>query len=222
MLAIQQLSASIEHHQLFDDLHCTLQAGELLLVTGENGSGKTSLLRVLAGLNRQYSGQVSWQEKDIREHWHDYAAQLLYLGHQPALKSQLSARENLAWYASCVQADTAQIETALKALGIAHKAHLPCHRLSAGQQRRVALARLFFSNHPLWILDEPFTALDTRGFALIAERLQQHCANGGIAVLTTHHGSEQLGLMHRTLALGVTSQKATSQKITSQQTAVTA
>lgn len=207
MLDIQQLSASIEQHRLFDDLHCTLQAGELLLVTGENGSGKTSLLRVLAGLNRQYSGKVCWQEKNIREHWHDYAAQILYLGHQPALKSQLTARENLAWYASSVQAGSEQIETALKTLGIAHKAHLPCHRLSAGQQRRVALARLFFSTHPLWILDEPFTALDTRGFALIAERLQQHCAQGGIAVITTHHGSEQLGLAHRTLALGIASQK---------------
>lgn len=201
LLQLKQLSVSAGQHRLLTDLDCTLQSGELLLVTGENGSGKTTLLRVLAGLNTQYRGEVLWRGENIRSSWHEYAPQLLYLGHQPAVKSQLTAVENLAWYASLVGANTEQVHHALQALGIAHKAHLPCYRLSAGQQRRVVLARLFFSTQPLWILDEPFTALDTRGFALMAERLRQHCTQGGMVVLTTHHGSENLGLPYRTLVL---------------------
>lgn len=201
LLQLKQLSVSVGQHKLFADVDCTLQSGELLLITGENGSGKTTLLRALAGLNTQYSGEVCWRGENMRDNWHEYAQQLLYLGHQPALKSQLSAYENLAWYASVASANTEQVQHALQTLGIAHKAHLPCYRLSAGQQRRVVLARLFFSSQPLWILDEPFTALDTHGFAVIAERLQQHCAQGGSVILTTHHGSENLGIVHQTLSL---------------------
>lgn len=201
LLQLKQLSVSVGQHKLFADVDCTLQSGELLLITGENGSGKTTLLRALAGLNTQYSGEVCWRGENMRDNWHEYAQQLLYLGHQPALKSQLSAYENLAWYASVASANTEQVQHALQTLGIAHKAHLPCYRLSAGQQRRVVLARLFFSTQALWILDEPFTALDTHGFTVIAERLQQHCAQGGSVILTTHHGSENLGLVHQTLSL---------------------
>lgn len=200
-LQLTQLSVSVGQQRLLSQLDCTLPAGELLLVSGSNGSGKTTLLRVLAGLNTQYGGDVCWHGKNIRQHWHDYAPELLYLGHQPAVKSQLTAWENLTWYASLVGASSEQIHHALQALGIAHKAHLPCFRLSAGQQRRVVLARLFFSTQPLWILDEPFTALDAHGFALIAEKLQQHCAQGGSVVLTTHHGSENLNMAYKTLLL---------------------
>lgn len=203
-LQLKQLTVSAGQHTLVYGLDCTVQSGELLLVTGENGSGKTTLLRTLAGLNTQYSGNVLWRGESIRQCWHDYAQHLLYLGHQPAVKSQLTARENLAWYASIAGAGSEHIDHALLALGIAHKAHLPCHQLSAGQQRRVVLARLFFSTQSLWILDEPFTALDTHGFALIAERLRQHCAQGGTVVLTTHHGSENLGLIQQTLSLDAT------------------
>lgn len=210
LLQIKKLSVSAGQHRLFTDLDCAVLSGELLLVTGENGSGKTTLLRALAGLNTQYSGEVVWRGKNIRHCWHEYAPQLLYLGHRPAVKSQLTAFENLAWYASLVGANAEQVNHALQALGIANKAHLPCYRLSAGQQRRVVLARLFFSQQPLWILDEPFTALDTHGFALIAERLRQHCAQGGMVVLTTHHGSENLGVPYRTLVLSAAHSEETA------------
>ena len=201
VLQLKQLCVSAGQHRLLSNLDYSLPLGKLLLVTGENGSGKTTLLRVLAGLNTQYGGEVLWHGENIRDSWHEYAPQLLNLGHQPAVKSQLTAFENLAWYASLVGANTGQVNQALQALGIAHKAHLPCYRLSAGQQRRVVLARLFFNTQPLWILDEPFTALDTRGFSLITERLRQHCTQGGTVVLTTHHGSENLDLPFQTLAL---------------------
>lgn len=209
-LQLCQLSAAVEQHVLFRQLDCTLQSGELLRVSGRNGSGKTTLLRILAGLNSHYDGDLLWCDENIRSNPYDYAQQLLYLGHQPALKMQLTAQENLAWYASCVGARSAEIQTALELLGIAHKAHLPCRQLSAGQQRRVVLARLFFSPQKLWILDEPFTALDSHGFSLIVEKLQQHCHNGGMVILTTHHGSDSIGLPQRELSLDATSLQETA------------
>ncbi len=130
-----------------------------------------------------------------------YAPELLYLGHQPALKTQLSARENLLWYAHCCGASSTVVLDALDALGLAHRADLPVHQLSAGQQRRAVLARLMFSQHPLWILDEPFTAIDTAGFAPVLACLQAHLQRGGVAVLTSHHGMDSIDLPHRTLSM---------------------
>jgi heme exporter protein A len=201
-LQLTDLACHKGGEQLFGGISLALPAGEMLHVAGENGSGKTTLLRVLAGLNRQYKGDVRWHGKDIRSHWADYAQQLLYLGHQPALKTQLSARENLRWYASlCPQVDDDHIATALADLGLHGKADLPCHQLSAGQQRRVVLARLYFSQQPLWILDEPFTAIDVQGFAPIVNCLRGHLERGGMIIMTTHHGMEKIDLPHQTLTL---------------------
>ncbi len=200
-LQLRQLGVSKGLQPLFSDIDCSLHGGELLQVAGDNGSGKTSLLRVLAGLSSDYQGEVLWNQQNIRDHWHAYAPQLLYLGHQPALKAQLTAHENLAWYAGIAGADREQVNAALETLGISQKADLPCRQLSAGQQRRVVLARLFFSSQPVWILDEPFTALDPHGFVLIVECLRQHLAKGGMAIFTTHHGSENIDLPLRTLTL---------------------
>ena len=143
-----------------------------------------------------------WDSENISTQWPFYAQQILYLGHQPALKAQLTARENLAWYAAVAGVDEKKIGDALAMLGIRNKADLPCHQLSAGQQRRVVLARLMFSTQPLWILDEPFTAIDAKGFAPVVDCLRVHFARGGMAVLTTHHGMENINLPHRTLTLG--------------------
>ncbi len=201
-LHVKNLGCEKGQQRLFSDVNFSLDAGELLHVAGENGSGKTTLLRILAGLNRDYSGDVLWQEKNIRNHWSDYAQDILYLGHQPALKAQLTARENLQWYARCANASDAQVDTALNTLGLHGKTDIPCHQLSAGQQRRVVLARLIFSTQKLWILDEPFTAIDTQGFAPVLQCLRMHMERGGIVVMTSHHGMEKLDLPHKMLTLG--------------------
>ncbi|HSC75147.1 MAG TPA: cytochrome c biogenesis heme-transporting ATPase CcmA [Pseudomonadales bacterium] len=201
-LQIENLHCDKGQQRLFSGVDCLLNAGELLHVSGENGSGKTTLLRILAGLSRDYTGSVLWNGDNIRQQWPVYAQDILFLGHQPALKAQLTARENLQWYARCADVTDEQIDSALQALGLRSKTDIPCHQLSAGQQRRTALARLMFSRHKLWLLDEPFTAIDAKGFAPILQCLRLQIERGGIVVMTTHHGMENMDLPHKTLTLG--------------------
>lgn len=201
-LQLQNLHCEKGNQRLFSSVDCVLNASELLHVAGENGSGKTTLLRILAGLNRDYSGDVLWNGENIRQQWSAYAQDILFLGHQPALKAQLTARENLQWYARCADATNQQVDSALSELGLRNKSDIPCHQLSAGQQRRTVLARLMFSTQKLWLLDEPFTAIDAKGFAPILQCLRLHLERGGIVVMTTHHGMEKIDIPHRTLMLG--------------------
>ena len=206
-LQVRNLDCEKGQQRLFSAVDFSLDSGELLHVAGENGSGKTTLLRIIAGLNRDYNGDVLWQEKDIRNHWPDYSQDILYLGHQPALKAQLTARENLQWYARCsndssLDVTNKQVDTALNILGLDRKKDIPCHQLSAGQQRRAVLSRLMFSKQKIWILDEPFTAIDVQGFMPILQCLRLHMERGGIIVMTTHHGMEKLNLLHKQLNVG--------------------
>jgi heme exporter protein A len=201
LLQLHNISCTKGYERLFAGLSCALSAGELLYVTGPNGSGKTTLLRVLAGLNRDYSGTLHFKGEDVRSSWPLYAPELLYMGHQPALKAQLTARENLLWYAHCCGATVAEVDAALNAVGLAHRADLPAHQLSAGQQRRVVLARLMFSQQAVWILDEPFTAIDAAGFAPVFACLQVHLQRGGLVVMTSHHGMDDIPLPHRSLCM---------------------
>lgn len=206
-LAIENLRCEKGNQRLFSSVQFSLNAGDILHVTGENGSGKTTLLRIIAGLNRDYVGNVFWHGNNIREQWHTVAPAILYQGHQPALKTQLTARENLQWYAHCSGVSDNNIDAALLALGLRGKTGIPCYQLSAGQQRRVVLARLMFSTQPLWILDEPFTAIDTNGLPAILQCLRSHRERGGITIMTSHHGMETLDLPHKTLPLGMTAEK---------------
>lgn len=188
---------------MFEGLSFTASAGEVVQVAGANGTGKTTLLRFLAGISSAYEGCISWAGQDIRSHYRDYCARFLYLGHSPGVTASLSPEENLAWYCSLNQAATrAEIHRALAQVGLAGYEDIPCYRLSAGQQRRVALARLVLSNQPLWILDEPFTAIDVAGVEALEAVLAQHASNGGIVIVTTHHKLTAANLSQR-IELGV-------------------
>ncbi|SEO94983.1 cytochrome c biogenesis heme-transporting ATPase CcmA [Pseudomonas sp. Snoq117.2] len=178
---------------LFDDLSLSLAAGESLQIGGVNGSGKTSLLRILAGLLPADAGEVR----------RPAAAELLWLGHAPGIAEGLTVLENLYSLANLWRPTTpAACLAALAALGLADWTDEPCRQLSAGQRRRVALARLHLPAPPrLWLLDEPFTALDAASCTQLEERLRAHCAAGGALVLTSHRELEVLPEGHRLLWL---------------------
>ncbi len=186
MLEITALACERGGTRLFSDISFSLAPGSLLRVRGANGSGKTTLLRTLAGLTRPSAGAVRWRGSAIDD---DYRREMLFLGHAPAVKDDLTVAENLA-YALRIGGfapSGAQCERALESLGIARLAALPARVLSQGQRRRAALARLALSAPvPLWLLDEPFAALDAAGIAAVSELCAGHLARGGLLVLTSH------------------------------------
>lgn len=174
---------------LFEQLDCRVAAGRLLRVRGVNGAGKTSLLRMVCGLLPAAEGQVLWRGEAIRDLAEQFGRELVYLGHAAALKDDLSALENLQ--AACliggVVVSREQAQQALTAAGLPGRWRAPARQLSQGQRRRVALARLVLSAAaPLWVLDEPFNALDTAASDWLSGLLQRHLAQGGVVVLTSH------------------------------------
>lgn len=188
MLKVCGLECRRGGRALFSNLTFSIHPGELLHIQGVNGSGKTSLLRILAGLSRADEGKVCWNESDIRDAREEYASRLLYLGHQPAVKDDLTVIENLQVSSRIAGLDPApdQLKDALEMTGLGKRTALPARVLSQGQRRRLALARLWLDQRPFWVLDEPFTALDVQATALLENRLQSHLAAGGMAVMTTH------------------------------------
>jgi heme exporter protein A len=164
-----------------------VRAGELALVRGPNGSGKTTLIRVLAGLGLLETGNIHWRGRSIREAGPEYRAELAYLGHLNGIKAALTPLENL--HAALALNSGTERQTpraALRRVGLERFAEVDCRALSAGQKRRVALARLLIADVPLWFLDEPLTSLDVEGIALVEAMLGEHLADGGIAVVATH------------------------------------
>ncbi|MEB2871062.1 cytochrome c biogenesis heme-transporting ATPase CcmA [Pseudomonas rhizosphaerae] len=187
---------------LFEHLQVQVGAGDMLQVCGPNGCGKTSLLRLLAGLMQPAEGQVAVMPAEQPAHRRERGRQLLWIGHATGIKDALSAEENLAWLCALhTPASREHIWTALAAIGLRGFEDVPCQRLSAGQQRRVALARLYLPGPPLWILDEPFTALDAQAVEQLERHLVDHCERGGIVVLTTHHVLGQTPNRYRRLEL---------------------
>lgn len=188
MFAAADLYCERDERVLFSHLSFDIAAGEVLQVQGANGSGKTTLLRILCGLNPDYSGTVSWQGQPVQKIRETFNSKMFYLGHSPAINKTLTPLQNLRWYcASHGFSDDAAIHASLAQLGLAGYENIPCHQMSAGQQRRVSLARLHLSPALLWILDEPFTALDKRGVAELEARIAAKAAEGGAIILTTHH-----------------------------------
>lgn len=176
---------------LVDNLNLVVEPGGIYRIEGPNGSGKTTLLRVLSGLSGRYSGQILWRGQPIRRVRTDFLTTLLFIGHQPGIKSVLTPRENLRWYQATHSHGAAvgsqAIDAALEKAGLYGFEDAPCFTLSAGQQRRVGLARLFLSPSDLWILDEPFTAIDRQGVAELEGWIAEQAGSGGSVILTTHH-----------------------------------
>jgi len=173
---------------LFSGLELSAQAGEWLHVRGANGSGKTSLLRLLAGLSQPAEGEVQWNGEPIEREAQAYRRDMLFLGHHGAVKEELTGAENLELASELDGAELPQAEalSALRRFGLNGREDLPVRFLSAGQKRRVLLARLVTRKAKLWILDEPFTALDTKAVAMLGSLVTEHIAQGGTAVITSH------------------------------------
>jgi len=182
--------------EVFSALTFEAAAGELLAVTGRNGSGKTSLLRLIAGLLTPAEGSLALDGGDAEL---TLPEQSHYLGHRDALKPALSVLENLQFWRDFLGGKPADSTESLGAVGLAHAAHLPAAYLSAGQRRRLSLARLLAVRRPVWLLDEPTTALDTTGQDMIAGLMREHLASGGLIVAATH---APLGLAARELRIG--------------------
>jgi heme exporter protein A len=186
---------------LFEQLSFSLEGGELLYVEGQNGAGKTSLLRMLCGLSQPNIGQIYFEQLPIQNH-PDFFNQLIFIGHKSGNSVRLSARENVIFW--CHQHQIAvnepQVLDCLCRLGLVGLEDLPVYQLSAGQERRVALARLWLKPAKIWILDEPYTALDVQVITLLNARIAEFVGQGGIVIMTSHQ-SPQLDCKMRSLTL---------------------
>ena len=188
-LEARELACSRGAATLFRDLSFGVAPGEWLALRGANGSGKTTLLRCIAGLTRPDAGEVLWDGRAAGPA-SAFRAQFVYAGHAAGVKDDLSAAENLRDTLCLRAAPTAELamREALAQVGLDKRRHLPARRLSAGQRRRIGLARLALDPAPLWLLDEPLTALDDEGERLFSGLLERHLARGGLALIATHHG----------------------------------
>lgn len=189
MLQAVALGCSRGERRLFSDLNVKVDRGTLLAVVGENGSGKTSLLRIFSSLLPPEQGSVLWEGQDIQQLKELYSGQLTYIGHLNGIKDDLTPLENLTSSMSLAgePCSTNGAREALEAIGLKRPIHhLSSKVLSQGQKRRVALARLWLSTRPLWLLDEPFTSLDTAATGVVTQRLHTHLQSGGLAVVVTH------------------------------------
>jgi heme exporter protein A len=188
MLEVSQLKCVRGERPLFDGVGFRLESGKLLFLRGANGAGKTSLLRILCGLSPAESGQILWNGQPIAELGEAYRQDLFYLGHHNALQEALTVNENLSFYATLAGAVPSLAETshALSQLGLRACQNRLVRHLSQGQKRRVALSRLLLTRAKLWVLDEPFVALDHAAIELLANLIAGHLSQGGLAVITSH------------------------------------
>jgi heme exporter protein A len=186
------LSCIRDDRVLFEGLTFELVSGQVLLLEGKNGSGKTSLLRILCGFREPDAGQVFWCGDAINGS--QYYADMAYVGHLDGVKKELTVLENLKVSLALGRSGQYSIQQALTKVHLVDYDDVLVQALSAGQKRRLSLARLLITQNIVWILDEPFTSLDKQGIALIESLMSEHCANGGMIILTSHHDIELHGV----------------------------
>ena len=184
-LTVNNLSCQKGYNPLFENLSFEINSGEVLKVSGANGSGKTSLLRIIAGLSSFESGEIDYDSFNLNSE--QYKLDLLYLGHLASLSPELSCLENLK-YSSLLGKNSLKNDysKALKQVGLEKYENDLVGTLSAGQKKRIALSLLFITQSKVWLLDEPFSALDSKAIMIIESKIEEHCSHGGLCILTTH------------------------------------
>lgn len=198
-LTAEKLACARGERQLFDGLSFCVRAGQALAVEGANGAGKTSLLRLIAGFLAPAAGRILVKTGDSESDDAEERGRLVgWLGHLDGLKPQMTVKEQLSFYARLYAVGNTDLPAVLAQVGLTRQIEFPCRYLSAGQRRRLALARLLVSRRPLWLLDEPFAALDTAGQMLVAHLMARHCGEGGIIIAATH---DPLGMGNESLKL---------------------
>lgn len=204
-LDLRALAFERDDRMLFSNVGVSLKSGDILQVEGPNGCGKTTLLRIITTALSPSAGQLLWQGQNISQVRQTFLHNLLFLGHLPGLKQALSPEENLIWWRRLNQSQAECCNNEVLArIGLRGYEDVPCFNLSAGQQRRAALARLLVTKASLWVLDEPFTAIDKQGVSELESLLTEHSARGGIIILSTHQdlgipGIKRLSLRHESL-----------------------
>lgn len=171
---------------LFQHLNFALNPGELLILEGSNGSGKTSLMRAIVGMLELEEGEIHWDGVPVRNHRQQFHGSLVWMAHRVGFKADLTLIENLRFESALRPAATKDVDRILVRLGIERLTRLPLRSLSAGQQRRVALARMLLSDAPLWLMDEPFTNLDREGRELVLTLVTEHVQAGGMCIIAAH------------------------------------
>lgn len=187
-LEAQQLSCSRDERVLFSELSFTLNSGQVLLIEGANGAGKTSLLRILTGFRKPDTGDLFWNDDAIDDDTQEFYQDTAYIGHHNGLKDTLTAEENLH-YAQALASTALTIDNALEQVGLDGYQQTLVRFMSAGQRRRLALARLLCTRKALWILDEPFTSLDRASIKLFEKFIETHVSQGGLVIMTSHHNT---------------------------------
>ncbi len=206
ILSAEKLSSEKQDRWLFKDISFTIEPGHIFHIKGANGSGKTTLLRILCGLTVAESGEVLWGDKTIRRQHDQYHTQLSYVGHTDGIKQDLTVEENLRVAAVLAQGKqqppiSFNLADILRRIGLAKKKYTFAHALSAGQRRRLALARCLLNDTSIWILDEPLTALDAQGVGLVEDLINMHIQRKGIAIITSHQALNISDAHYKVLSL---------------------
>jgi len=192
-LNIKNLACWRNDQVLFNNLNLSLSPANVLFLQGENGSGKTSLLRILCGFRLADEGDIFWDSKSVLSNY-EYFQNISYVGHKNGIKDELTVEENLNLMRSMATASDIQTENVLKQIGLFKRADVLTRQLSAGQKRKLALARLMMTENSFWVLDEPFTSLDTATVEFFELLIKKHVTRGGMLILTSHHEIDLSGL----------------------------